>query len=75
MDKKIQITESTFRLLVKYFLLETTTPEEIEIIKNELNEKLNKLTEREYYSKMVSAKTIDEKSKYKKLYRETKSIQ
>lgn len=48
--KKIQISEELFARICSYFLLDKTEPDQVAIIKNQLEEKLERMERHDQYS-------------------------
>lgn len=72
--KNVQITEELFCNLLNYFLLENETNENYEIIKKQLNEKLDKIIKHDLYTKYKTSETEEEREKARQEYLERVGI-
>ena len=70
--KKVQINEDLFLSLIKYHILEYYNEEEK--IVNQLNEKLDRMVNRNLYTKYKTAPTEEEKEKARQEYLDRKGI-
>ena len=70
--KQVQISEDLFLSLIKYHILEYYN--EKEKIVNQLNEKLDKMVNRNLYTKYKTAPTEEEKEKARQEYLDRKGI-
>ena len=70
--KQVQISEDLFLSLVKYHILEYYNEEEK--IVNQLNEKLDRMVNRNLYTKYKTASTEEEKEKARQEYLDRKGI-
>lgn len=70
--KQVQISEDLFLLLIKYHILEYYNEEEK--IVNQLNEKLDRIVNRNLYTKYKTAPTEEEKEKARQEYLDRKGI-
>ena len=70
--KQVQISEDLFLSLVKYHILEYYNEEEK--IVNQLNEKLDRMVNRNLYTKYKTAPTEEEKEKARQEYLDRKGI-
>ncbi len=70
--KQVQISEDLFLSLIKYHILEYYNEEEK--IVNQLNEKLDRMVNRNLYTKYKTAPTEEEKEKARQEYLDRKGI-
>ncbi len=70
--KQVQISEDLFLSLVKYHILKYYNEEEK--IVNQLNEKLDRMVNRNLYTKYKTAPTEEEKEKARQEYLDRKGI-
>ena len=70
--KQVQISEDLFLSLIKYHILEYYNEEEK--IVNQLNEKLDRMVNRNLYTKYKTALTEEEKEKARQEYLDRKGI-
>ncbi len=70
--KQVQISEDLFLSLIKYHILEYYNEEEK--IVNQLNEKLDRMVNRNLYTKYKTASTEEEKEKARQEYLDRKGI-
>ena len=71
-NRNVQIPYELFFQLLQYFLMENYEGEEI--IRKELEKKLNAMVDRELYSKYKTAPTEEEREKSRQEYLERKGI-
>lgn len=75
MSKQIQIDEELFRNLLEYFFNENATNSyQADLIRQQLNDKLDKLIARELFTKYKKAVSSAEREKYRKEYLEHRGI-
>lgn len=74
MEKQIQISESLFCDIVRYFMLDQAEPELAKSISKALDKKLNKIVEHNLYTTYKTAPSDEEKEKARLEYLERKGI-
>lgn len=73
--KQVQIDEQLFKELIEYFFSEDViTDSKADNIRQQLNEKLDKLIARELFTKYKRAITVAEREEFRKEYLQHKGI-
>lgn len=74
MSKNVQISQETFVKLVRYFCLDDTSIELYNVIKSDLEAKLDKIIAHETYSQYKTAESHEDREKARQEYLELKCI-
>ena len=73
-EKNIEIPVTLFILISKYFLLDSKNFETENLIKKGIEARVNAYNKREFFSKIVTAKTPEEKEKARQEYLDAAGI-
>ncbi len=73
-NKQIQIPQELFIALIQYFALDEPTKEQHEYIRQQLDNKLNRMIEHDLYSTYKNASSPEQKEKARREYLESKGI-